>query len=78
MTPSVAVALDEPLVAFTVMVPVPAGAVVDADTVAVEIAPDFTLEGLKDTVTPVGADAERAMALVNPPGATTSTVKVVV
>ena len=62
--PSLAVAIDEPLVPLTVMLPVPAAAVVDAVTVAVALAPGFTLVGLKLTVTPVGAVADRTTALV--------------
>jgi len=77
VTPVLAVAVDEPLVPLMEIVPVPAGAVVDAATVAVALAPGFTLAGLKDTVTPVGAVADSATALVNPLVAPTATVKVV-
>jgi len=77
VTPSLAVAEVEPLAAFTAIVPVPAAAVVDAVTVAVALAPGFTLAGLKLTVTPVGAVAESVIAFVNPLVAPTATVKVV-
>jgi hypothetical protein len=75
--PSLAVAVAEPLVAFTVIVPVPAAAAVVVVTVAVALAPGFTLAGLKLTVTPVGAVADRVTAFVKLLAAPTATVKVV-
>jgi hypothetical protein len=71
------VAVAAPLTAFTVIAPVPAAAVVDAVTVAVALAPGFTLAGLKLTVTPVGAVADSVTAFVKPLVAPTATVKVV-
>jgi hypothetical protein len=78
VTPSLAVAVDEPLRPLTTIVPVPAVAVVAAVTVAVALAPGFTLAGLKLTVTPVGAVADSVTAFVKPLVAPTATVKVVV
>jgi hypothetical protein len=78
VTPSLAVAVDEPLAALTVIVPVAAADVVAAVTVAVALAPGLTLAGLKLTVTPVGAVADSVTALVNPLVAATTTVNVVV
>ena len=75
VTPSLAVAVAEPLAALTAIVPVPAAAVADAVTVAVALAPGFTLAGLKLTVTPVGAVAERVIALAKPLAAPTVTLK---
>ena len=71
-----AVTVAAPLVPLTVIVPVPAVAVVDAVTVAVALAPGFTLAGLKLTVTPVGAVADSVTALVKPLLAATATVNV--
>jgi len=64
VTPSLAVATAEPLVPLIVMLSAPATDVVDAVTVAVALAPGFTLAGLKLTATPVGAVADRTIALV--------------
>jgi hypothetical protein len=78
VTPSLIVTVEEPAVPLTAMVPDPAADVVDADTVAVTIVPDFALAGLKVTVTPVGAVAVSATGLVKPPEAPTSKLKVAV
>jgi hypothetical protein len=78
VTPSLAVAVDEPLRPLTTIVPVAAVDVVAAVTVAVALAPGLTLAGLKLTVTPVGAVADSVTALVNPLVAATTTVNVVV
>ena len=63
-TEDAAVAEARPLTPLIVMVPAPAVAVVDAEIVAVAVDPGFTLAGLKATVTPAGAVADRAMELV--------------
>ena len=60
------------------MLPVPAVAVPEAETVAVAVDPDLMLAGLKVTVTPAGAVADKAMELVNPVLAETPTENVVV
>jgi hypothetical protein len=78
VTPSLAVAVAEPLAAFTEIVPLPAAAVVEAETVAVALEPGLTLAGLKLTVTPVGAVADNVIAFVYPLVAPTATVNVVV
>jgi hypothetical protein len=64
VTPTLDVALDDPAVPFIVMVPLPAGAVADANTVAVAVAPGTTLAGLKLTLTPAGAVADRVIGEV--------------
>ena len=69
-------AVAEPAAAFTAMVPAAAVAVPDAVTVAVALDPDFTLAGLKVTVTPLGAVADSAIGLVNPLLAATATLNV--
>jgi hypothetical protein len=77
VTPSLIVVVAAPLVPLIAIVPEPAVAVVDAVTVAVALAPGFTLAGLKLTVTPVGAVADSVTAFVKPLVAPTATVKVV-
>jgi hypothetical protein len=77
VNPSLAVAVAAPLVAFTVMAPVPAAADVVVVTVAVALDPGLTLAGLKLTVTPVGAVADSVTALPKPLAAPTATLKVV-
>jgi hypothetical protein len=72
----VAVALAAPLAAVTVTVPDPVGAVVDGRTVTVAVLPALTLVGLKLTLTPDGAVAERLIKLVNPLLAPTAIVYV--
>lgn len=76
-TPSLVAMVDEPLAALMEMTPVSAAAVADAVTVAVALAPGFTLAGLKLTLTPAGAVAVNATALVKPVLAPTATVNVV-
>jgi hypothetical protein len=70
--------VNVPLLAVIAMLPAPAAAVFDAETVAVEVPPGVTLAGLKLTVTPLGAVALRVTAWVKPLAADTATVKVVV
>lgn len=60
------------------MLPAPAAAEVVAETVAVVLDPDFTLAGLKVTVTPLGAVALSVTGWVYPLVADTATVKVAV
>jgi hypothetical protein len=76
-TPSLAVVVDEPLVALMEMVPVSAAAVAEAVTVAVALAPGLTLAGLKLTVTPFGAVAVSVTGFVKPLLAPTATANVV-
>jgi hypothetical protein len=77
VTPTLAVAVAEPLAPFTEIVPLPAAAVVEAETVAVALEPGLTLAGLKLTVTLVGAVADNVIAFVYPLVAPTATVNVV-
>jgi hypothetical protein len=74
VTAVLAVAVATPLVPVTVTVPEPAEAVAAPATITVAVPPGFTLVGLKLTVTPDGAVAERLIRLVNPVVAPTATV----
>ena len=77
LRPTLAVPEADPLAPLIVSVLVPAAAAVVVDTVAVALAPGFTLAGLKVTVTPVEPVADNMTALVKPLAAPTVTVKVV-
>jgi hypothetical protein len=73
VNPTDDVALDSPAVPFKVIAPVPPGAVAEAKTVAVEVAPGTMLAGLNVTLTPLGAVADSAMGEVYPLAAPTVT-----
>lgn len=72
------VVVAAPLVPLSVIVSCPVAAVAAARTVAVAVDPGITLDGLKLTVTPVGAVAVRVTGFVNPVLALTATLNVLV
>ena len=72
------VAVVLPLTPVMVMFDVPGVAVPATVSVTVELAPGFTLTGLKLSVTPAGVVALRLTVPVNPPVAVTAKVKIAV